>query len=179
MLKKILEVRSQLQKSLSGLRWVQQENLHLTLKFLGSVEENRVLPVIQALKESLHTVPGFIIGGKGIGVFPNVQRARVLWVGLTGQELHRLADRVETALEPLGFAREQRAFSPHLTLGRWRGSHPKAKMLKEQLALWQNHDFGESKVDQVVLFQSVLKPEGAIYSSLGEITLDSFETQQR
>ena len=141
------------------------------------MEEDRVNPLMQALREALRPVPCFLIDGKGIGVFPSLQRPRVLWVGLKGPALHGLAERVETALEPLGFPREQRNFSPHLTLGRWRGSTPQAKRLKEQLALWQNHDFGQSKVDEVVLFQSVLKSEGAHYSPLGEITLNRNESQ--
>jgi len=120
MIQKISEVQSQLQESLTGIRWVVQENLHFTLKFLGSVEDNKIAPIMQALGQALQPVQCFSLGGKGIGVFPNIRRARVLWIGLQGQGLHRLAEEVETALEPLGFAREKRDFAPHLTIGRWR-----------------------------------------------------------
>ncbi len=171
MLQKISEVRSQFQKSLTGLRWVAQENLHLTLKFLGSVDENSVTPMMHALENALGPIPCFLLGGKGIGVFPNIKRARVLWTGLEGQGLLRLADAVETALEPLGFPREKRNFTPHLTLGRWRDPGFQPEKLKEQLSIWRNHDFGRSRVNNVVLFQSVLMPQGAAYTSLGEIPL--------
>lgn len=171
MLQKISEVRSQLQKSLTGLRWVAPENLHLTLKFLGSVDENGVTPMMHALENALRPIPCSLIGAKGIGVFPNIRRARVLWIGLEGHGLFQLADAVETALEPLGFSREKRDFAPHLTLARWRNPGLQPEKLKEQLSIWQNHDFGKSRVYNVVLFQSVLMPKGAAYTSLGEIPL--------
>ena len=96
MIQKISEVQSQLQENLTGIRWVAEENLHFTLKFLGSVEDKKVTPIMQALEEALRSVQCFSLLGKGIGVFPNIKRARVLWVGLQGQGLHRIAEEVET-----------------------------------------------------------------------------------
>ncbi len=177
MIHKISEVQSQLQESLTGIRWVAQENLHFTLKFLGSVEDKIVAPIMQALEEALRPVQGFLLGGKGIGAFPNIRRARVLWIGLQGQGLHRIAEEVETALEPLGFPRERRDFAPHLTLGRWRNPGLQPQKLREQIERWQDYDFGQSEVDEVVLFQSVLKPTGAVYSPVGVIRLSDQQTQ--
>jgi len=171
MIQKISEVQSELQESLTGIRWVAQENLHFTLKFLGSVEDKKVVLIMQALEEALRPVQCFSLGGKGIGVFPNIKRARVLWIGLQGQGLHRIAEEAETALEPLGFPRERRDFAPHLTLGRWRNPGLQPQKLREQIERWQDYDFGQSKVDEVVLFQSVLKPTGAVHSSVGMIRL--------
>ncbi len=133
MIHKISEVQSQLQESLTGIRWVAQENLHFTLKFLGSVEDKKVAPIMQALEEALRPVQCFSLGGKGIGVFPNIKRARVLWIGLQGQGLHRIAEEVETALEPMGFPREKRDFAPHLTLGRWRNPGLQPQKLRAQI----------------------------------------------
>jgi 2'-5' RNA ligase len=177
MIQKISEVQSQLQESLTGIRWVAEENLHFTLKFLGSVEDKKVASIMQALEEALRPVQCFSLVGKGIGVFPKLKRARVLWIGLQGQGLHRIAAEVETALEPLGFSRERRDFAPHLTLGRWRNPGLQPQRLREQIERWQDYDFGQSKVDEVVLFQSVLKPNGAVYSPLGVIRLSEQQTQ--
>ena len=177
MIQKISEVQSQLQENLTGIRWVAEENLHFTLKFLGSVEDKKVASIMQALEEALRPVQCFSLVGKGIGVFPKLKRARVLWIGLQGQGLHRIAAEVETALEPLGFSRERRDFAPHLTLGRWRNPGLQPQRLREQIERWQDYDFGQSKVDEVVLFQSVLKPTGAVYSPLGVIRLSEQQTQ--
>ncbi len=171
MIQKISEVQSQLKQSLTGIRWVVQENLHFTLKFLGSVEDNKIAPIMQALRQALRPVQCFSLGGKGIGVFPNIKRARVLWIGLQGQGLHRIAEEVEAALEPLGFAREKRDFAPHLTIGRWRNPGLQPERLREGMERWQDYDFGQSQVEEVVLLQSVLKPTGAIYSPVGVIRL--------
>ncbi len=177
MIQKISEVQSQLTQSLTGIRWVVQENLHFTLKFLGSVEDTKIAPIMQALEEALRPVRCFLLGGKGIEVFPNLRRARVLWIGLQGQGLHRLAEEVETVLEPLGFPREIRDFAPHLTLGRWRNPGLQQQKLREQIERWQDYDFGQSQVDEVVLFQSVLKPTGAVYTPVGVIRLKGQQTQ--
>ena len=171
MIQKISEVQSQLQESLTGIRWVAQENLHFTLKFLGSVEDNKIALIMQALGQALRLAPSFSLMGKGIGVFPNIRKARVLWIGLQGQGLHRLAAEVETALEPLGFAREKRDFAPHLTIGRWRNPGLQPQKLREGTERWRDYDFGQSQVEEVVLFQSVLKPTGAVYSPVGVIRL--------
>ena len=177
MIQKISEVQTQLQESLTGIRWIAQENLHFTLKFLGSVEDKKVAPIMQALEKALRPVQCFLLVGKGIGVFPNKRRPRVLWIGLQGQGLHRIAEEVETALEPLGFPRESRDFAPHLTLGRWRNPGLQPQMLREQMERWQDYEFGQSKVDEVVLFQSVLNPTEAVYSPLGVIRLNHQQTQ--
>ncbi len=177
MIQKISEVQSQLKQSLTGIQWVAQENLHFTLKFLGSIEDKKIAPLMQALGQALRLAPSFSLMGKGIGVFPNIKRARVLWIGLQGQGLHRIAEEVEAALEPLGFAREKRDFAPHLTMGRWRNPGLQPQKLREQIERLQDYDFGQSQVEEVVLFQSVLKPTGAIYSPVGVIRLSDQQTQ--
>lgn len=178
MIQKISEVQSHLKQSLTGIRWVVQENLHFTLKFLGSIEESKTGAILQALERALRPVRPFSMRGKGIGVFPNVKRARILWLGLQGQGLQGLAREVETALEPLGFEREKRDFAPHLTIGRWRHFGTPMERLKEEMERWQDYDFGQSQVGDVVFFQSVLKASGAFYSPLGVISLVAGPTVQ-
>jgi 2'-5' RNA ligase len=168
---KISEVQSQLRQSLTGIRWVAQENLHFTLKFLGGVEEKKIAPIIEAVERAVRPSEPFSLTAGGIGVFPDIRRPRVLWVGLEAQGLKVLAQELETTLKPLGFAPEERAFKPHLTIGRWRKIAGKSQSLEEEIDRWKDQDFGQSMVFEVVLFQSILKPNGAVYSPLLVISL--------
>ncbi len=171
MTQKISEVQSQLKRSLTGIRWVVQENLHFTLKFLGAVEEEKITSIIKAVGRAVRPAQPFSLTAGGIGVFPDIRKPRVLWVGLEAQGLQTLSQEVETAFEPLGFAPEKRGFKPHLTIGRWRNFTAKAQRLKEEIDHWKDQDFGQSTVEEVVIFQSILKPNGAVYSPLQVIPL--------
>lgn len=168
---KITDVIDELKPRFSGVRWVPPGNLHLTLKFLGDIDEGLVVPISAALNEHLRLFPRCTINAKGLGVFPGPKRPRILWVGLVGGELASLALAVESALAPLGFAPETRIFTPHLTIGRWRQMDRAPRSLVQQLDHWRTYDFGVSKIDRVKLMQSVLKPQGANYSDLTAVPL--------
>ena len=168
---KIAEAIVRLRPRIPGIRWLPPANFHLTLKFLGDIDEAKVEPIAAALERDLCPFSCFTINAKGLGVFPDLKRPRILWVGLVGGELNALASTVEKALVPFGFAAERRAFTPHLTVGRWREFNGSSKELGDEIKKWQGHDFGRSKVDEVVLFQSVLKPEGAVYHPLKVVKL--------
>jgi len=167
----IAEAIDQLRPRTPGIRWLPPANFHLTLKFLGDVDEAKVESIAAALERELCPFSCFTINAKGLGVFPDLKRPRILWVGLVGGELNALASRVEKALAPFGFAAERRAFTPHLTVGRWREFKGSPKELGDEIVKWQGHDFGRSNVDEVVLFQSVLKPDGAVYRPLKTVAL--------
>jgi len=160
------EAQSNLNTAFTGIRWVKPENLHLTLKFLGSVGDDKVTQIADALERALHPTPRFTVACRGLGVFPDIRKAKVLWVGLEGKPLAHLAATVEDALAPMGFAREKRAFKPHLTIGRWRDSAGRSDLLRRELERSQRQDFGSSQVNEVIFFQSVLKPGGAVYTPL-------------
>jgi RNA 2',3'-cyclic 3'-phosphodiesterase len=168
---RIADASARLQRHIDGVRWVVPANFHLTLKFLGAVDEAMVEPIGAALGEQLRLFPRFTINAKGLGVFPGPKRPRVLWVGLTGDRLVTLASLVESALQPLGFTPESRKFTPHLTIGRWREAGPAPKSLGRQLKIWGTHDFGASDVASVKLIQSMLKPGGANYFDLATVPL--------
>ena len=168
---KIAGVSAQLKPQIAGVRWVAPVNFHLTLKFLGDIDEALIEPIGGVLREQLRLFPRFTINAKGLGVFPGPKRPRVLWVGLTGDELILLASRVESALQPLGFAPESRTFTPHLTIGRWRQSDRAPKSHGRELEDWRVHDFGRSNVESVRLIRSVLKPDGATYLELMTVPL--------
>lgn len=170
---KISVVQSQLKRNLEGIRWVARENLHFTLKFLGPVEEEKIAPASEALEGALRPFPRFSILARGIGAFPDIRRARVLWVGLEGSSLAPLAAGVEAALEAIGFGREKRGFKSHLTIGRWRNFNGRPELLRDELEHWKEYDFGQTRVDEVVFFQSILKAEGAIYHPLSVIRLSN------
>lgn len=163
----------ELKPLIPGIRWASPKNFHLTLKFLGDIEETRVQDIAAALSDKICPFPRLSINAKGLEVFPDLRRPRILWVGLAGNGLTMLAAHVEAALQPLGFAAEPRPFTPHLTIGRWRQFDRPAKTLGEALASWRDREFGESLVDKVILYQSVLKPEGAIYQTLKVVSLNA------
>ena len=170
-IEKVCNVVEILKSRITEIRWLRKENLHLTLKFLGNIAESQVEPITAALRHPLGLFSPCTISAKGLGVFPDFRRPKILWVGLTGDQLVQLAAEIESALMPLGFTPENRAFTPHLTIGRWReGSRP-AKNLRQEIDRLNDFEFGACAVRQIVLFQSVLKPEGASYSELRTIQL--------
>jgi 2'-5' RNA ligase len=170
-IRKMAELERQLQPHMPGIRWVSSENLHFTLKFLGAVDDEAIEPIANALDECFHPFSRFDINAKGLGVFPHVKRPRVLWVGLEGTSLGKLAARVDTTLEALGFARETRAFVPHLTIGRWGQYEGSPGKLGTELERWKAYEFGSSTVKEAVLFQSVLGRRGAVYNPLRVFSL--------
>ena len=144
------------------MKWTRSEGIHLTLKFLGEISERQVTQVTDGLA-GLESFQPFALRVKGFGFFPDARRARVLWVGLEAPPaLAELASRVERTCENLGFASEGRAFSPHLTLARFKLPKPRPDLVallepKRELAL------GQFDVAEFFLFESKLSPHGARY----------------
>jgi 2'-5' RNA ligase len=166
----------ELRRQAAGLSvsWVAPENLHVTLKFLGGIDEARVPPVIDALDAAVRRHARFAIEVGGLGAFPSASRARVLWAGIVGGDgaLGALAATVDAALAVVGFPREERAFSPHITLGRVREPRP-APELAEALTAGGARRFGQVEVDQVTLMRSDLSPNGARYTPLAGLPLSA------
>ena len=168
---KISQAVAQLKDRLQGIRWVAKSNLHFTVKFLGNVEEAQIGPIGDALAGALRPFSRFTLNAKGLGVFPDVRRARILWVGLHDGGLATLAAKVDGTMIPLGFAPESRSFMPHLTIARWRRFDESPKKLAKELERWKEFEFGQFEVKEVILFHSVLKPEGAVYQPLNAVRL--------
>jgi 2'-5' RNA ligase len=171
--RRVAEAQSEMKARLGGIRWVAPENFHFTIKFLGPVHEEKLEAVASALKEAASSVPRFVIAARGIGIFPDIRRPRVIWVGLDGKNLEALVRAVESELEPLGFAPESRPFQPHLTLGRWSRQETRGEALRKTIEHWTGTAFGEFPVENVTLFKSVLNPRGAVYTALRALTLPS------
>jgi 2'-5' RNA ligase len=161
-----------------GMRvtWTRPENLHLTLKFLGDVDEARVPVVCRSVTAAVAAVPAFTARFAGAGAFPDIRRPQTLWVGTTlgHDELCRLAAAVEQALQEVGFAPEQRTFKPHLTLGRVRtGGRAQQRELSQLLAECSQFDCDTTRVCEVVVLSSQLSPSGPAYQPLGRGPLAS------
>ncbi|MCL6634338.1 MAG: RNA 2',3'-cyclic phosphodiesterase [Peptococcaceae bacterium] len=164
----------ELRRLTSDARWVEQGNLHLTLKFLGNVPEEQVPAIIAALERSAAGVPPFRLDLGGVGVFPSMERPRVFWVGVSGETaaLSRLHRQVQEEMKQLGFEPENRRFTPHLTLARLRSPLGFAAVLEraDMLARQQGR-FGSVKVASMELMLSELSPGGARYSVLAGFSL--------
>jgi 2'-5' RNA ligase len=175
--RRIAEAQTEMKARLGGVRWVAPENFHFTIKFLGPVPEEKIEAIASALKEAAGSVPRFRIAAGGIGIFPDIRRPRVIWVGLDGKNLERLVRAVESVLEPLGFAPESRPFQPHLTLGRWNRQETRGEALRKEIERWTETDFGEFAVKNVILFRSVLNPRGAVYTALRALPLSALPAE--
>jgi 2'-5' RNA ligase len=155
-----------------NVRWVRPQNVHLTLKFLGDINEAEAEKVGRAIFESADGVAPLALAAKGVGTFPSIKRPRVIWIGVAGQlnELIGLQKRLDGKLEAIGFPAEKRAFKGHLTLGRAKGNIGPKQLLEAmtELAGFETEPF---VADKVALFKSELKPSGAVYTKLMEAFL--------
>ena len=156
------------------LRWVKPQNLHLTLKFMGETPVAAVADVGHALRRASRDTAPLALSVQGMGVFPGIRRARVLWVGLGGQveALQSLYSRIEDELANLGLAREKRGFKAHLTLARMKGPVAPEALLAamEETGNYEPRPF---LARRLTLYKSDLRPQGAVYSPMVEIDLDT------
>lgn len=155
-----------------GVSWVGTDNLHITLKFLGDLEDQRAGEIGASLGVAVADIGAFDIALRGLGAFPTPVRPRVIWAGVgTGeQSLAAIANAVERSLAPLGYPADARGFSAHVTLGRVREPR-RDPALTDALARAADTDLGPARVDHVVLMRSQLSPHGARYSELAVLPL--------
>lgn len=172
--RRIALVQEEFKKVAPEVKWVSEENFHITLKFLGDVEADRLAAIPAMLSDSLADVEEFDIGIGGVGAFPNHGRPRTVWVGVTdGRErLAEVAQQVEEQLAGLGFHKEDRSFSAHLTIGRVKDGRG-ADALTSALQKADVGSMGTVRVKSVAVMKSELRREGPIYSVLSEIPLRS------
>lgn len=163
--KKIEELQREVLRLGLDIKLVERENLHLTLRFLGEIPQSRVDSVIRALASVRFNK--FLIKLADVGVFPDLSRPRVLWIGVSQgvEELTKLANLVREAVDKYAEHREDREFTPHLTIGRIK-SGLNVDKLREFLQRHKGVEFGVITVEKVKLKKSVLTPRGPIYSDL-------------
>ena len=187
------EVRARIARFLEGVesfapeaRWVHPESLHITLKFIGEQTPEQV----EAISERLRGIEGsaFEIRSGGYGFFPTAKAPRVFWIGIhAGPQLAELAGSVDVAVAELGIPREDRPFSPHLTLARagGRSGSPKLRkgdgpnstfaVVEKRLAAMGELDFGKMTAHEFILYQSQLSPKGSKYTKLQRFPLRTLQ----
>ena len=160
-------LQNQLRAAGLKMNWVRPRNIHLTLRFLGDIEQGQVAHVAAAMQSAALENAPFELAIQGMGVFPTPKRPRVLWVGVGGQtdgllNLHRS---LEDALAAAGIARETRPFKGHLTVARIKGQAAPQKLIQAIEKGAQGTPL-PLPVNEVALFQSRLQPTGAVYTLL-------------
>ncbi len=154
----------------ADVKWVAADKLHYTLKFLGEtdLEPEKIAKALKTVRTGK-----FELELRGLGCFPNSKAPRVVYVGTGagGESLKLLAEAVETSLEPLGFEREKRGFTSHLTIGRVKIPGKVNLKLAEKMNGQEGAIFGKFSVDRFFLMQSDLRSGGPVYSKMGEFQL--------
>jgi len=153
-----------LRETRAPVRWVRPEGMHLTMKFLGDTNPEKVAPLVDSLTGVCASIMPFPISVTGAGAYPNLKRPRVLWAGVVENSgtLKRLWTGVESEAEKLGWEREKRRFSPHVTFGRVKGSMNIARLSTAMEEIKDEH-WGDQEVDSMVLYRSHLEKGGARY----------------
>jgi len=167
LLQKIGEIQRSLKSSGADVKWVRPEGIHLTLKFLGSISGEELKKLSLAIEPIITAREPFELKIIGLGCFPSLRNPRVLWVGIDNgsQEVSALQESIEKSAIEAGFLPENRPFSPHLTLGRFRSSRNK-NFLTQAFENLKNEGVGNFWSTEVHLFKSELKPTGAVYTKL-------------
>jgi 2'-5' RNA ligase len=166
---RLVSLQQSLQRAGVKAKWVEPDNLHITLLFLGEVEYNAVPDVCRVVGEATVDHAAFPMTVAATGCFPNARRPRILWAGVTvgTQEVVAVHDALEVPLLELGcYRREERKYTPHLTLGRIQGDG-QAGNLSAALGKFIDWKGGETTVDEVLVMGSELTPQGPIYTVLG------------
>ncbi|MCB4792847.1 MAG: RNA 2',3'-cyclic phosphodiesterase [Elusimicrobia bacterium] len=170
----ILFLQSKFKKALADVKWVNKDKFHLTLKFLGETQQDALEDILGCISASIAGLKPFRAAFSGTGVFPNIHRPRVVWVGVNeGKEkLDLIAKELEENLEVLGYPKEKRVFTSHLTLGRFKSEKNKAGLIK---LVTENEkakaEIGSFEVKSIDLMQSILHPEGPEYKCIKSICI--------
>lgn len=151
------------------IRWVSASNIHLTLKFLGDVSLSNLSLLTEMIQKEISNHHQFDISVGGSGAFPNIRQPRVVWVGVEAPtELGAVQNGIEMATARLGYVREERAFSPHLTIGRVsrNATAQDVKAISKALETTRVGFLGATCVEKVHLYRSELQPTGAVYTQI-------------
>ncbi len=157
----------------ADVKWVEAANLHVTLLFLGEVDSRDLIDVCRAVTEVAAKKTSFEIAVTGAGCFPNMRRPRVVWLGIGKgtEEVRALHDNLEKPLLELGcYRREERQFTPHITLGRVRGEKPTDE-LTAALTKKQDYEAGEAIIREVLVMSSDSSATGHFYTVMSRAPL--------
>ena len=169
--KEILKIQRRLVIKDAKIRWMSKENTHLTLKFLGGVEESLMPNIYETMDRASKSLNSFQLNLSNAGLFPNRGRPKIIWAGIGGStsELESLAEKCDFAMHRIGFERENRKFKPHVTIGRIK-SLSDAEDLSQRL---NDLEVGpiEFKAAKINIIKSDLTSSGAVYTLLNSINL--------
>lgn len=165
---RLVALQESLSRVVSGVKWVERENLHVTLLFLGEVDDREIPKVCRIVQDGLAEQKPFPLSVESLGCFGNARRPRTLWVGVGdgADELVAIHDRLEIPMQDLGYRREERRYQPHITLGRVKGDHP-SNELPAELAKREDWSAGTQEVSEILVMGSELTRDGPQYTVLG------------
>jgi len=167
-LRSFSEVQGMLLNTGADLKLVKPQNIHITMRFLGDISSSMVDSIHEEMKKISFNL--FDVEIKGLGAFPSLRYARVVWAGIRkgADELKNIFDQLEPRLQGVGFRPDPKGFSPHLTIARVKTGRNKAELARcvQDLA---DYEFGVVRVNCLKLEKSVLTPRGPIYSTLREV----------
>lgn len=145
--------------------WVRPQGMHITLKFLGDIEEESIPGIGAWMQKAVDGIEPFVIHLVGTGVFPGMKKPRVLWAGIRegAEDLKKIQEDLDSRLSEIGFPREARPFRPHMTMGRIKEIHD-PKRLKARIERYREAEIGSMRAASIHLFQSQLRPDGAFYT---------------
>ena len=168
---KLVQFENEIRNSGANVKLVEPENIHITLKFLGETDEKHTDRIEEIIKDAVKDSDSFEIKLKGAGVFPNQNYIKVMWIGMeNGEQIGEIANKIDEKISELGFEREKRRFSAHLTIARVKSAKYKEKLL-ELIEKYRDIEFGSLKIDIIKLKKSELTPKGPIYTTLKEVKL--------
>jgi len=168
---KILEFEKELVETRANIKLVEPENVHITLKFLGETDEDLIDTIDVVIKNAVQGINKFNIILEGAGVFPNKKYIKIIWLGIKqGEKLVGIAKNIDEELSKMGFKKEKRNFSAHLTIARVRSAKNIEKLLRI-IEKYTDFKFAEINVDSIKLKKSVLTQKGPIYTNLKVIRL--------
>ncbi len=167
----IVEFEKEIKKTGADVKLVEPQNIHITLKFLGDVEKTLIDEIEQIMNDAVKEIKPFTIKLKGTGVFPNQNYARIIWIGINeAQIIETIVKTIDEYLSKLGFKKEKRGFSPHLTIARVKSAKNKQRLL-ETIEKYTNVEFSIQEVNSIKLMKSDLTSAGPIYTTIKDVTL--------
>jgi 2'-5' RNA ligase len=171
----LADIQTELKSAGLIAAWPAPDNFHLTLKFLGPIPQNKLRSIQSVMPELSGAYPDLSLMVKGMGVFPNVKNARIVWSGIQGQtrQLNRLVTDLDTVLQTIGIPGQSRPFFPHITLARIR-KPVSVRMMMPLIRRFENNASVDFPVNHLVFYKSRLTSQGAIHSSLFQISVSRF-----
>jgi 2'-5' RNA ligase len=164
----LTRVYGEVTRSSLDVRWVRTEGIHLTVVFMGDIEESDISPMGEQIGGVCSRYGPFTISLKSMGCFPNNRNPRVLWVGLEGdlERMSRFRDEIQRKLVPFGIREEKRDFRPHLTLGRFKKPGKKAAETEKLLLNYKGLTSPACSLKELIFFKSDLRSGGAVYTKM-------------